>query len=461
MTAQPEVIRQSALLNQLIINRDTLEELGRVEVMWMYAPSQRVLGFIGKSGLLGAQKQAFKLSQLTALGSNGILTHDQPEETNANKVAQLETVIGCEIWSDSGQKVGKVVDYEFRLRTGEVTKYIFVSSRLATVTGDLYQLFPSQITSIGRKRVLVPDYVADNLSIYQEGIQQKLTKAKEFFVEEKEQVAEELKNLTKRAQDTTQQVKGQFWNLTSQLKDRAQSLSHQAQERIQSLSEQLREEAEVLAEQAREKSHDWVDQVREQTHHFSEQVEDGFQTLTVQAKEILDTEAEGDRFDHRHGTQEDDLNAFFDNLFGEDESTSLNAPSQIADASGATEKGRSPQAPATQPTSYREHKQSFQGRDYPAFVDQPSASQSPQSTSAPAPKVNHPTTTTPAIPHATGTITSTETSTADWDDFSLDDFWDDPVSAVDAPIGPHPTTPLSPPVTSPPSAETDEDEPWL
>ncbi len=50
MTTQPESIKQSELLNQLVLNRDTMEELGRIEVLWMYAPSHRVLGFIAKSG---------------------------------------------------------------------------------------------------------------------------------------------------------------------------------------------------------------------------------------------------------------------------------------------------------------------------------------------------------------------------------------------------------------------------
>lgn len=306
MAIHSDTVKQSDLLNQLVINRDNMEELGRVEVLWMYAPSHRVLGFICKSGFLGGKKKAFKLSQVSALGTNGIMTHSPPEDTDAEKVSQLESVIHCEVWSDSGQKIGKVTDYIFNLQTGEIAKYLFVSSNLDVLTGDVYQLFPSQVLGFGSSRVLVPEYVLKDLSVYREGIKQKLSKAGEYLKEEKEELTQELKSMTQRAQETTQQAKGRFFNLADQLKGRAQSLSQEAKEKLQNISEQLKEEAETL-----------VDQVREKSHSITEQVEDGFQTLTVQAREILDSEE--DDFDSPTSLNEEDPEDFFDALFREDE----------------------------------------------------------------------------------------------------------------------------------------------
>jgi uncharacterized protein YrrD len=327
MTTQAEVVRQSELLHQLVINRDTMEELGRVEVLWIYPPSHRVLGFVCKSGLLSSKKQAFKLSQVSALGTNGVLTHSPPEETDADKVSKLETMINCEVWSDSGKKIGKITDFIFNLRTGEISKYLLVSSGLGMVTGEIYELFPSQILSIGRRRVLVPEYALKGLSIYRAGIKQKLTQAGEFLKEEKEQVTQELRTLTQRAQETTQQTRGRLWNLTEQLKERAQSISQGAKEKIHSLSEHLKEESHTLVDQAKERSHDWLEHMREQTQTFSEQVEDGIQTLTVQAREILDSDEEGDGDSNqpRSSMHSEDPEDFFDALFKDDEE--LDTPS--------------------------------------------------------------------------------------------------------------------------------------
>jgi len=93
------------MLNQAAFDAVTMEELGRIEVLWMYPQINRVLGFVGKSGFLGNKKTAFKLPQLESIGSDGILVKGEGEPTVAAKVNQLESLIHSEVWSDSGEKV--------------------------------------------------------------------------------------------------------------------------------------------------------------------------------------------------------------------------------------------------------------------------------------------------------------------------------------------------------------------
>ncbi len=299
MTTPPDLIRQSDLLNQLVLDRSTMETLGRVEVMWMYPSAHRVLGFVCKAGSFGAKKTAFRLAQISTLGANGILTHNQPEATDATKVRQLESLLQCEVWSDTGNKSGKIIDYLFSLRTGEISCYLLASSGWAGIAGDLYQLPPSQILSLGRRRVLVTESIAQNLAAYQTGIKQTLAKAKAVLQEDYGQATEELRSLSQQAQTVTEQAKGRLQSLTGQFKERARSLSQQAQETIQSINEQLQEDAQTIAGQTRENSQQLTERMKERTQTFSaqfgdsiqiltEQVEDGIQTLTVQAKEILE-----------------------------------------------------------------------------------------------------------------------------------------------------------------------------
>ncbi|MBD2073650.1 PRC-barrel domain-containing protein [Phormidium sp. FACHB-592] len=299
MTTPPDLIRQSDLLNQLVLDRSTMETLGRVEVMWMYPSAHRVLGFVCKAGSFGTKKTAFRLAQISTLGSNGILTHNQPEETDATKVRQLESLLQCEVWSDTGNKSGKIIDYLFSLRTGEINCYLLASSGWAGIAGDLYQLPPAQILSLGRRRVLVTESVAQNLAVYQTGIKQTLAKAKAVLQEDYGQATEELRSLSQQAQTVTEQAKGRLQSLTGQFKERARSLSQQAQATIQTFNEQLQEDAQTIVGQTRENSQQLTERMKERTQTFSaqfgdsiqiltEQVEDGIQTLTVQAKEILE-----------------------------------------------------------------------------------------------------------------------------------------------------------------------------
>ncbi|MEP0870302.1 PRC-barrel domain-containing protein [Trichocoleus desertorum AS-A10] len=260
MTAEADVVKQSDLLNQLVLDRNNMEELGRVDMLWMYPAAHRVLGFICKSGFLGAKKIVFKLPQIQTLGTNSILVHSQPEETDGEKVKQLDSLLNCEVWSDAGNKVGRITDYRFQLKTGEITQYLFVSSGWSGITGDIYQLPPSRIISFGRKRVLVPEAAVKSFELYRPGIKQTLSKARNIL-------KDDYISLVKQAQ-----------SLTEQAKERAQAIAEQAKETAQTFTEQLKEETQTFTEQAKTTSQTVAEQVKERTQTVVDQANTGFQS---------------------------------------------------------------------------------------------------------------------------------------------------------------------------------------
>ncbi|MBW4490187.1 MAG: PRC-barrel domain-containing protein [Trichocoleus desertorum ATA4-8-CV12] len=260
MTAEADVVKQSDLLNQLVLDRNNMEELGRVDMLWMYPAAHRVLGFICKSGFLGAKKIVFKLPQIQTLGTNSILVHSQPEETDGEKVKQLDSLLNCEVWSDGGNKIGRITDYRFRLKTGEITQYLFVSSGWNGITGDVYQLPPSRVLSFGRKRVLVPEAAVPSFELDRPGIKQTLTKARNIL-------KDDYISLVKQAQI-----------LTEQAKERAQAIAEQAKETAQTFTEQLKEETQTFTEQAKTTSQTVAEQVKERTQTVVDQANTGFQS---------------------------------------------------------------------------------------------------------------------------------------------------------------------------------------
>ncbi|MBD1863900.1 MULTISPECIES: PRC-barrel domain-containing protein [Trichocoleus] len=260
MTAEADVVKQSDLLNQLVLDRNNMEELGRVDMLWMYPAAHRVLGFICKSGFLGAKKIVFKLPQIQTLGTNSILVHSQPEETDGEKVKQLDSLLNCEVWSDAGNKVGRITDYRFQLKTGEITQYLFVSSGWSGITGDIYQLPPSRIISFGRKRVLVPEAAVKSFELYRPGIKQTLSKARNIL-------KDDYISLVKQAQ-----------SLTEHAKERAQAIAEQAKETAQTFTDQLKEETQTFTEQAKTTSQTVAEQVKERTQTVVDQANTGFQS---------------------------------------------------------------------------------------------------------------------------------------------------------------------------------------
>lgn len=289
MDAQPEVVRQSDLLNQTVLDRETMEELGRVEVLWMYPQAHRVLGFICKSGFLGNKKSAFNLDQVDVIGANGILTHASPEPTDANRVNRLESLLQHEVWSDGGNRIGKIIDYLFDVQTGAVTHYLVVSNGWQRVVGEIYELSPRQILSFGSKRVLIPEGIITDLSVYQEGIQQKLTEMGEFL---RQEALQEWQTLAKRAETVTEETKERLQELSEQTKGQTQQLSQNVKEQATTLREQFQPNQQSWVERLRDRGQIAAQRFRKQTHQLSRQVEEGIETIVVQAEEILDTAIE-------------------------------------------------------------------------------------------------------------------------------------------------------------------------
>ncbi len=269
MATQPEVVRQSDLLNQLVLDRNTMEELGHVDVLWMHPPVHRVLGFICKSGFLGTKKTAFNLAQIKTLGANTILVNGNPVETDSEKVRQIESLINCEVWSDAGNKIGRITDCLFNFKTGAISQYLFVSSGWGAIADGVYLLPPSKILSFGNKRVLVSE--EQNLSVYRQGIKHNLTKAGNFLKEDYTQASQEVRSRSVRsARSLARQVQA----ATEQAKERVQALADQAKDKVQTLNEQLKEDQPL------------VEQVKQKFQVIGEQLKEG--TQTTQATEKLD-----------------------------------------------------------------------------------------------------------------------------------------------------------------------------
>ncbi|MDX2232525.1 MAG: hypothetical protein NW220_23035 [Leptolyngbyaceae cyanobacterium bins.349] len=461
MTTLPEVVKQSELLNQLVLNRSTMEELGRIEVLWMYPPSHRVLGFVCKTGFLGKRKLAFKLSQVDAIGANGVITHSQPDETDAERVRQLESLIQNEVWSNAGQKLGKIIDCEFNLRTGAIADYLVVGDRLSSLTGSIYRLPPHKIMSLGRERVLINETSIQQLAPYREGLQQKIAKVSTTLKDEYEDITLEMRSLVQRAQETTQQTTGQLKSLAEQAKERARLLAEEAKERAQELNEQWLENAQTLAEKAKETSETLVERVQDTTQDWGEQLKE-IQTVTVPAQEIED-------FD-------DDLDWDDDFLFEADDADAPIPPTPVqpprppsAPATPSNAAGTSPQT-ASAPVSPEEDEESHEdfwvigddltlkrrttiAQDREPFVinndwdidDDPWDITEPPTTATTV----SPTTAPITAPTPAPTTASTTAPTTP-------EVRGEPTPNLDPP------TPVPPPaVEMPPSPTADDEEPWI
>ncbi|MBD1834052.1 PRC-barrel domain-containing protein [Cyanobacteria bacterium FACHB-472] len=207
MNAQLQIIRQSELLNRLVLDRSTAEEVGRVDQLWLNPQSHQVVGFTCKSGFLGSLKQVFRWEQITTIGTDSIIVNKTLEVIEPETPIQKISLIGHEVWTDAGNKVGKIVDYLFNPQTGAIVNYLFVSSGWRGILDGIYLLPLEAIASTGSKRVIVSDAIIQTPQQYAEGLNQKMTQAAELIKEDYKKTQDDLEALKRSAQNIAEQVK--------------------------------------------------------------------------------------------------------------------------------------------------------------------------------------------------------------------------------------------------------------
>lgn len=225
--AEAPSIRQSRFLNQLVIDRSTTEIVGRVEQVWMDPAVHRVLGFVCKQRLWGTRRDVFALPQIHMLGEDSIVLASSPTRAALEQVRQLESLINLEVWSEAGERVGKVVDCEFNLKTGKVIRYLMTLEGFHSLTSGLYQIFPTQIISYGNQRVLICNAATDNLELFQPGLEQRLIHASEHL---SENLREDYSQLSQKARQIAEQAKGRLRGWTEQATQRVRELAEQTSE---------------------------------------------------------------------------------------------------------------------------------------------------------------------------------------------------------------------------------------
>ena len=237
MSAEQKLTKQTELLNRLVIDRRTADEVGRVDQLWLVPQSHLVMGFSCKSGFLGKNKRAFTWAQIESIGADSIMVNTSPDAIDPEKSDALVALLGHEVGTDSGNKGGKLVDYLLIPQTGTVVYYLFSSSGWRGVMEGIYLLPPEAVSSAGSKRVIVQDDAVLSPQHYAAGLTQKVGQAAEYLQEDYEKTVDHWENLKRRTQAGTEGVKRGAQQLAEELQERAQEVQAQVQTRRHNPSE--------------------------------------------------------------------------------------------------------------------------------------------------------------------------------------------------------------------------------
>lgn len=235
MSTPSEVLKHSELLKRLVLDRETVEEVGRVSQLLLDSQAQRVVGFACKSGWLGTKQKTFAWKEIEAIGADSVLVSRQDNHTS-EITESVNPVLGSEVWSDSGNKVGKIIDLLFNCETGDVINYMFSPNGWQGLMEGTYLLAPIMISSVGDKRVIVLEKAVTNPPKYTEGLGEKISQATEFMQKDYERTKQDWKS-----------VKPGFQKAVVQDKDGDRINADQVEENISGSETKLQSEQSQLS----------------------------------------------------------------------------------------------------------------------------------------------------------------------------------------------------------------------
>ncbi|MGB7417458.1 MAG: PRC-barrel domain-containing protein [Thermosynechococcaceae cyanobacterium] len=200
-------LQRSALHNQMVLDRQTSEKVGHLSELLLDSPSQRIVGFQCGGGLLGGPRQTFSWSQIESIGADSIVISGQQWEPDFEGTGPIKVPIGHEVWSDTGNQMGKIKDLLFDPDTGKVISYIFTAKGWQSIMDGTYLLPCVAVSSIGSKRVIALESMVNNPQQYQEGLGQKAGQVTDFLKADYEQTKQDLAAMKTSAQGAMEQVK--------------------------------------------------------------------------------------------------------------------------------------------------------------------------------------------------------------------------------------------------------------
>jgi uncharacterized protein YrrD len=191
------MIRQGELVGRGLMAYETTAEVGVVEHLLVDVKLAQVVGLVYKTVGVIARRQTLGWSQLVKVGRDRILIHQKDPQTDppetTPQIAAAQNMVGLEVWTDGGDRIGEIVDLCLDLATGKVQQYLFTLSysgspdsgssdidqasepdeiddlnlsEPAAKTVSAYIILPQAIISAGRKRMMIAEEDAYRAKLY-------------------------------------------------------------------------------------------------------------------------------------------------------------------------------------------------------------------------------------------------------------------------------------------------------
>lgn len=241
-------IRQSELHGRLVIDVETTEELGHIAQLLVDTQNHQVEGLVCRAGFWGRERTPVPWVQVESIGSDSVVVR-RGSDRISDRFDEAIPMEDKEIWTDAGNRVGRLVDYCISPKTGQISQYLFTATEGLALGDGIYLFTPDAVVSAGRKRLMVRQAALDNAPQYQgslrdrasDAVQQDVTQTQQDFQSAVQSTQEITYQVQDQAKKLTEQARSRFGQVFGKLKQRSRQISEQVNDRFADLADDFQQ----------------------------------------------------------------------------------------------------------------------------------------------------------------------------------------------------------------------------
>ena len=112
---------------------------------WMHPPVHRLLGWVSRPSALRMSRDVWRLNQCCGLSDQQVFVRGEPAVTDQVTLERLPTLMDAALLDRDGERIGSVVDLDFRPADGAILHYLIARSDPRLPGSSRWRLAPDRI----------------------------------------------------------------------------------------------------------------------------------------------------------------------------------------------------------------------------------------------------------------------------------------------------------------------------
>ncbi len=112
---------------------------------WMHPPVHRLLGWVSRPSALRMSRDVWRLKQCCGLSGQQVFVRGEPAVTDQVTLERLPTLMDAALLDRDGERIGSVVDLDFRPADGTILHYLISRSDPRLPGSSRWRLAPDRI----------------------------------------------------------------------------------------------------------------------------------------------------------------------------------------------------------------------------------------------------------------------------------------------------------------------------